>query len=270
MVKTAQLARAEVSRAQLNSLVRSGQIHQLRRGWWGASFANPNVAQAVRAGGVLTGPAALGVRGVWLPPNLGVHIRAAHADRVRADPGCSIHRMPNDIARPCARSCDDLSTALFVTMRDFSVETATIMTDSLLNRRMLEIEQVEHIANMVGPRGAAVLQRVDPHAESGTETLLRLWLRQHHLGYASQVIIPEVGRVDFLVGTSLVIEVDSRAHHTDAFAYANDRRRDRVLTSRGYAVLRFTYEDVMLQMDEIGQIILKMVREGRHLRRVSR
>ncbi|WP_256714334.1 DUF559 domain-containing protein [Microbacterium sp. RU33B] len=42
-----------------------------------------------------------------------------------------------------------------------------------------------------------------------------------------------------------MIECDSRAHHSTWEAQREDRRRDRALAERGYAVLRVIGEDVM-------------------------
>ena len=71
-----------------------------------------------------------------------------------------------------------------------------------------------------------------------------------------------------LVGSRLVIEVDSVAHHTDAFAYSNDRRRDLELVSRGYLVVRIAWHQVMYDWECVEQHILEIVGAGDHLGRV--
>lgn len=57
-------------------------------------------------------------------------------------------------------------------------------------------------------RFRCVLDKVDPRAESGIETMVRLRLESLNIRLRPQVSIPMVGRVDFLVGTSLIIEVE--------------------------------------------------------------
>ena len=42
----------------------------------------------------------------------------------------------------------------------------------------------------------------------------------------------------------LVVELDGRAHHARAAAFAADRARDRRLTLAGIRVLRYAWEDV--------------------------
>lgn len=56
--------------------------------------------------------------------------------------------------------------------------------------------------------------------------------------------IEGVGRVDLRVG-KLLIECDSKAHHTSMANYRNDRRRDRCALVRGWLKMRLTYEDVV-------------------------
>lgn len=78
-----------------------------------------------------------------------------------------------------------------------------------------------------------------------------------------------MGRVDFLVGQCLVIEVDSRAHHTDPENYHRDRLRDQRLVSRGYIVIRLTYEQVMFDLAATIERIVPLIARGAHRRPVQ-
>jgi len=78
-------------------------------------------------------------------------------------------------------------------------------------------------------------------------TIIRLRLRARGIRLRSQVDIPGVGRVDFLVGDRLIIEADSVEHHLPK--YQSDRTRDRVATAMGYLMIRLTYEDVVYHWD---------------------
>ncbi|MEL4356596.1 MULTISPECIES: endonuclease domain-containing protein [unclassified Luteococcus] len=99
-------------------------------------------------------------------------------------------------------------------------------------------------------------------AESGTESLTRLRLQRHGVLLQTQVQIGQIGRVDLLVGERLIIEVDSRAHHTGEENYRKDRERDLQLRALGYIVVRLTYEQVMYRWDEVEPLILAMIRRG--------
>ncbi len=61
-----------------------------------------------------------------------------------------------------------------------------------------------------------------------------------------------VGRVDVLFEQArLVIELDSRRHHSVLSDHARDRRRDNRLMAAGWRVLRFTWEDLTERPAEV-------------------
>ena len=99
-------------------------------------------------------------------------------------------------------------------------------------------------------------------SESGTESFLKLGLIRLRIRFLQQVLIGGVGRVDFLIGDRLVIEVDSRAHHSDPYA---DRRRDAELGVRGYRVLRFIYSQIVHEWPMVEAAIIASMSRGDHL-----
>lgn len=80
----------------------------------------------------------------------------------------------------------------------------------------------------------------------------------------AQVEIPGVGRVDLLIGRRLVIECDSRAHHTGEAAYESDRTRDRKLVRMGYLVIRLTYQQKLNDWPNVEADILALIRRDEH------
>lgn len=77
--------------------------------------------------------------------------------------------------------------------------------------------------------------------------------------------IPGIGRVDFVVGDRLIIEVDSRAHHERTPDYERDRRRDAAASTHGYRVLRFTYRQVFDDWRSVEEAIMAAYLRGDHL-----
>ena len=64
--------------------------------------------------------------------------------------------------------------------------------------------------------------------------------------------------VDFLSRTAkFAVEIDGARHFDDKNAYRRDRRKDELLQSEGYFVLRFLAEDVM---SDLGIVIDRIVR----------
>ncbi|MGX5681968.1 DUF559 domain-containing protein [Schumannella luteola] len=73
-----------------------------------------------------------------------------------------------------------------------------------------------------------------------------------------------VGRIDFLVGNRLVVEIDGAEFHAPREAFERDRRRDALLTSLGFRVLRFSYIQVLNRWPEVERAILTAVGRGDH------
>jgi len=107
-----------------------------------------------------------------------------------------------------------------------------------------------------------VLEAATRASESGTESLLSYDLRQAGIPFRQQVAIDQVGRVDFVLGSRLIVEVDSVAHHTSAEAYERDRRRDAELSRRGYRVLRFSYRQLILMSTLVLEAIQAALSRG--------
>lgn len=134
------------------------------------------------------------------------------------------------------------------------------------NRAWELVDLVPAVAS-APPRVRSLLDRVDRLADSGTESLVRVRLRSKRVRLTIQVYIPGVGTVDTLIGRSLIVECDSRAHHLGE-GYQTDRARDRAARRLGYHPVRLTWEDVMFRWPEAEREILDMIRMGLHRQRV--
>ncbi|AZZ38917.1 endonuclease domain-containing protein [Acidipropionibacterium jensenii] len=260
VVSTRVLRSAGYSYPDISKLHLSGDlVENLRPGWWSLRDADPEVVAAVRAGGVMTCVSALARFGVFRPfGDTALHVRASRgttgSKRVQE---CSPGRRPAPI-----RAIDDPLVAVRAAIRCLDRDNGVAVLDSMVNLRVATMADLAlELAD--SPRARALLSQCD-RAESGTETLVRIRLRGHNVQVASQVTIPGVGRVDLLVGERLVIEVDSRAHHTSEQSYQADRVRDRRLLALGYRVMRLTWEDVMFGWPQAQEQILTVVRRGDH------
>ncbi|WEK61597.1 MAG: hypothetical protein P0Y60_02190 [Candidatus Microbacterium colombiense] len=67
---------------------------------------------------------------------------------------------------------------------------------------------------------------------------MRLLLRSLGVDFETQVQLPGVGRVDFLVDGWLIIECDSREFHEGWGKQVEDRRRDIAAARLGYVTIR--------------------------------
>jgi very-short-patch-repair endonuclease len=105
-------------------------------------------------------------------------------------------------------------------------------------------------------RFRALLSLVDPSAESGPETFMRLILRALGVSFHTQVYIDGVGRVDFVVEGWLIVECDSRGFHEGWDKQVEDRRRDMAAAKRGYVTIRPLAADILRPESGLGAEIL--------------
>lgn len=262
VMRTSALLRSGVTSERLRRALRDGELTRLRHGWLAVSWAKPEVVQAVRQGGVLGCASALAFRGAWKINDGRLHLYRSRHER-RGVPECRApkSRIASDLA--VLRMPEALMQAVFcLPAYDFLA-----IAESTIHRRLLTEAELRTILSDLGPRPKRVMDLLDL-AESGTETYVRLRLRARGVRLRPQVEIPGVGRVDFLIGTSLVVEVDSRGHHTDPAAYERDRVRDQKLHSLGYRVIRLTYEQVVFGWTTVEARLLAVIRAGLHLRRL--
>ena len=75
-------------------------------------------------------------------------------------------------------------------------------------------------------------------------------LRQHIIGdYIVDFLIPDV---------SLIIEVDG-AYHTECEQMQEDKQREETLDRMGYRLIRFTNEEVLYDIDNVLETIIKEI-----------
>ncbi len=146
--------------------------------------------------------------------------------------------------------------------------TALAVVDSALHTGALADHQLHFVFGRMPQRVRALREVVDGRADSGLESIMRLWLWDQGLPY---VVHPEPCglEVDLLVGSSLVIELDGRQFHSTREAFETDRDRDNQLESVGYIVVRFSYQQVTLTWDACVARIRHHLLRGDHLRTIS-
>ncbi|SJM71018.1 type IV toxin-antitoxin system AbiEi family antitoxin domain-containing protein [Gulosibacter sp. 10] len=272
---TAQLRGLGATRHDLRRWAETGTLIRLRPGWYARPDVEQDVRCAVAAGGAMSGSAALARHGLWIPAGEPFQVRARERARVArltipAPPGgepaaIEPYALPRSRDLPVVRAVDEAPTALLAAMLSRPRDTAVILADSALHTRRITWGLLRRVAERAGYKGGEVLSRVAGTAESGTETCFRLWLVAHGIRFRAQARICRGCRVDFLIGDRLIVEIDSRMHHTDPSAYAKDRARDRMLLRMGYRVLRLTYAEAMHGLDEVGRDVLALIRRREHL-----
>ncbi len=259
LFSTRHLRASGLGRADVRRALAGGALTRVRRGWYCTPSAASDVVTAARVGGRLTCLAALRSHGAWTLDDTGAHVRVADGVAVIHQPGVRIHWT----AQRVGPGVDSVDEALGMAVACVDFRALVIVADSLVNRGILTPLRLQAVLG-VTPRGRRVLAVHDPTAESGIETLVRLALRRHRVRMRSQVVIPGVGRVDFLIGDRLVIEADGYDWHGGRVEFERDRERDRELVRRGYIVIRASYHQVTTDLDAVVSAALEVIRRREH------
>ncbi len=241
----------ELNDRQLRATVARGALTRCARGWLALPGADREVAHALALGVRVTCLSAARLYGLWVPNDAishRLHVAIRDGDpvpvRPRSPQPLVVHRL-RSTGWGTTEPIVPIEVCLDQTLRHHSIETGLMLLESAVDRGRISPLQADRLiaGQSVRKRGAG-LQHFDSRSGSGSETRVRLWFQRRNCRVRTQVSIAGVGRVDMLVGASLVIEVDSWAHHSTPEAYADDRRRDLALSALGFHRIRLTYQQV--------------------------
>ena len=239
----------------------AGLLTRVCYAWYAGPSADPEVVAAVRLGGRLGCLSGCRVHGLWVPPGHGLHVTFNRSAPVGLPATVAVHADREIGHEPAVRP---LLACLEEVVRHHSTETALIVLDSALNRRLTtESEVAQVVAGCPAPK-AAVLRYLDRRSESGSETRVRYFFQRRRVPVEPQVQVPGVGRVDLRIGRCLMLECDSREHHTARENYQRDRLRDLLLVADGRRVVRLTYEQVFFQWPMTQQFLSRLVQLRLH------
>ncbi len=271
IARTRELRARGFSPSEIATAIRHGSIQRLRIGWYGSRSLPDHVVRAHRVGGRPACVTVAAAHGLWMLEAPVLHIEVAPSD--------SRFRSPSDASRAIRlRGHDDviahwvsrtdsmragqpLDRALAQMVGCVSELAAVSTIDSALNHRITTLDRV---ASHLSERAQAILRLCDPTAESGVESIFRLRGQKAGFKFRCQVELPG-GRVDFVLGERLLVEVDGSEHHSGHAEFVRDRERDALHKALGYVVVRFTYEQVVHRWHEVESVLFLIVSRGEHL-----
>lgn len=100
-------------------------------------------------------------------------------------------------------------------------------------------------------------------ADSGLESIVRLRLRLLDIRVETQVSIDGVGRVDFVVGSRVILEADGKGNHAGRAERHRDLIRDAAASRLGFETLRFDYAMIIHEWDVVIAAILGALARSR-------
>jgi very-short-patch-repair endonuclease len=249
--------------AEIRTAIRRGALIRVREGVVATPDCHPSVVEAALIGGRVAGASAARLLGLWAPPHRhpvvevprGAHVAATDATVIRGPAG------PNRFG---------MSTATEVVgqiLRFEPPQFAIAVLDSMLRRSGMTRAEIEFAAAGLPRRLRRRLALIDARAESGTESIVRVLLALEGIVATPQVRVPfsDLERLDLVVGDRLVIECDSRAHHSTPTELDRDNARDLMLTALGYHVIRIRYRAAVSDPESVVVAIRAVVDAGLHL-----
>ena len=239
-----QLQRFGITRHRLAAAVSAGKIQRVRPGTFASSDANPSELAAVQHGGALTCSSALRRYGVWVvSAEEDPHVWVGRRGRVLPHPDCSCVSHYFRGLPPLGRA--SVEDALLHLYRCEGAESFFASFESAWQLRLLSSPARSRVRAALPASVRWLVDFARPDSESGLESLLRLRLHLIGITVESQVVISTVGRVDFVAGGRLIIEVDGRENHDRPAMRHKDLTRDAAASALGYETLRFDYAQVI-------------------------
>lgn len=268
IARTADFAAAGVSRHELAVAVRDSVVLRVREGVFIPTDALAEVRTAAAHGGVVGCISRLRLAGVWLLDDDGtsVHVvlpRNGHRHRSHDECSCVMHWTGAAVRGDRTSVVDALGCLLACR----GEESFFVALESALRKRIVTKTGLARLRDLIPSKWRWLVDFARWDADSGLESLLRLRLRALGIALACQVEIPGVGRVDFMLGDRLILEVDGRLNHDGVSMRHKDLVRDAVAAALGLDTLRFDYAMVVHEWPLVEAAILARIDRGLHLDR---
>jgi len=234
---------ARIEPAGIDAALRSGALERLRRGMYALAEADIDQRRAVMAGGRVGCVSALRRVGVWGGLDTALHIHVPpSASRLHLDEIAALGRSPetrrtdktfwaepgrprvhwqraNAVTTRTARSwaddwLADPMSALRQAVLCLDDEHAIAAIDSALRKKVVHAHNLESLFRSVPRRLQRLRVELDPAADSGPESIVRVRMRRAGFVVEPQVGIPGSSDLDLLINGVVGLDIDSRAWHT--------------------------------------------------------
>lgn len=271
IARTRHLRAAGASARDLASAVAGGVLLRPRTGLYVSVETEPAVVESLSHGGLAACVSACASYGLWVltPADDQAHTWIdpdRHPGRLPIDPEsgkstcCVFHRDTATGAQDGGRV--GIVQALAQVLRCRGPETFFAALESALRQSKLNADARAVLRAKVRAEDRWLVDFARADADSGLESLLRLRLHRLGLSLTSQVAIPGVGTVDFVLGDRLILEADGKTH--DGEARHRDRMRDALATALGFVTLRFDYALIIHDWPAVEAAILAAVAGDLH------
>ena len=273
LVRSTALRRLGHSRREIADAVSDGWLTRPTRLWLATRDAQRDAVIAVVHRGRLTGASALGSWGLWRGLDRSIHIlvpASSNGNVSRPRVPLSMFANPQPLTHGVIRHWGSgagaaggwrvsVVDALAAFARDADEQFFVAAVDNALYDKKLSPSELPLLFALLPQRLQPLRPIVDGRAESGTESVARL----RCAGFARSIEIQvPVGRhrIDILLDGWLAVEIDSEQWH--ASTRVDDLRKSTWLTSQGYRVEHYDYQQVMHEWHAVELAIREILRIG--------
>ncbi|RLK47796.1 endonuclease domain-containing protein [Microbacterium telephonicum] len=246
----------------ITTAIRLGMLLRPRRGRYLPAGTRQDLHEAVRLGGRLDCVSLLAICGVFVQAADALHFQLDPDSTRVPTPGPAVVRHWRPTAAGPTAVLTDPVEALAQAVLCQAPRAAIATLDSAWHLGFVDAVGIAEVFTRLPRRYRRLRALLDPRAESGTETLVRLILRTLGCSFDLQVEIGTVGRVDFVVDGWLIVECDSAAHHGDWAARKRDIRRDAAAARLGFTTVRLLAEDILHRPDEVAATLRDALAHG--------
>ncbi len=261
--RTAVLRAAGHSRSALRLAVESGAFIRVRQGQYVLASCPDRCREAASLGGKLDCVSALSEYGAFVLDRSPVHVQLKpNAARLPDSKEAVRHwresEAPTDAV--IVTPLEALRQAVACLQNPYAIVSTV---DSALHLGLITAAELPEVFAELPRRKRRLALRVNKDAESGSESIVRMLLEELGCEVRAQVKFIGIGRVDLVIDGWLVVECDSREHHSSPEQQIRDRRRDRMLAALGYLSLRLVAEDVYYDIDAVRAALRGTLRSRR-------
>jgi very-short-patch-repair endonuclease len=260
---SAEARAAGFSRQTMADAVKQGLLKRVRRFWLIGPGADDALVRAVAAGGRLSCVSAASRHGLWVPPHSTLHIAVKPtASRVPRE-GIVAHWSigPAPVSQYAVE--DHLLNALLLVAECVSRDLALTVWESAVRRGLVQAGVLARV-HWRSLRAREVAAACSTLSDSGLESIFLARICDLGVGIRQQVWI-DGHPVDFLIGDRLIVQLDGFEHHGSPTARRRDMDADARLVLLGYTVLRFDYQQVMFEWEQVQAVLVTAMAQRLHL-----
>lgn len=248
---------------RLRRAVRERKLGRVAPGWYRNAVAASEVLHALASGCRITCVDACEMHGLWVPYRTQEERETSYVYRPTgssAEPDGLLLHPSRSRSWPEPDAVASLPFALEHAMRCQDGETAAVLLESAMNRRLMTPLEIQQLLDRAPGAVRSRIGTVSVASDSGSETRVARWLRRRGFDVEQQVFIGGVGYAD-IYAAGLFLEIDGKEGHSGVEAFTSDRRRGLRSGRHGLQFLRLSYEQVWLSWEVTTQAVLDSIAE---------